>query len=380
MSTRQDIDVETATAAPPPINELQLETKIAQATSIESTPISETDNDFRPVSHTAAAGSVETEIELPLWSQPKSPIPTPVSPANETSDWENLPPADSQPVELPVLESDPVSVPDGGKCLPMQRQPPKYAGPQVRFEIIDNTVPWTEKLSETIQNVKSKLAVENEPAARNGMEVNLRLLEVLERQMADIEVRKVSLSDEEKQYWQHQLDAIALMLNTSDSADSDLTRHNAAINTLEHLRKAVERLESIAELRLTNGAFCTEVSGFGQFKTFPTTTFAPSQRMLVYCEVENYSTMQMQVVSQTEVCTRLRGSYVIYDQQGRAVQQAEYPIVEDIARKRRRDFYMHFPIQLDNLASGSYKLELMVEDLNGNKTASIEPELEFQVK
>jgi hypothetical protein len=381
ISTSDVMVQENAGVAPAPtISDAKMETNIAQASSIESTSNAETDNDFQPVSHTAAVGNVEIEIELPLWSQPKTPVPSPVPPATETPEAKAPPVEVPKTVELPMLDLGPVSVPDGGMHFPRRRQPQTYSGPPVRFEIIDNTVPWTEKLSETIQNVQSRLAIENEPAARNGMEVNLRLLEVLQRQMADVEVRQDSLSDEEKQYWQHQLDAIALMLNSSDSADSDLTRHSTVINTLEHLRKAVERLESIAELQIKNGAFCTEVSGFGQFKAFPTTTFTPGQRMLVYCEVENYSTVQVQEISQTEAHTRLRGSYVIYDQQGRAVQQSEYPIVQDIARKRRRDFYMHFPIQLESLAPGSYKLELMVEDLNGNKTASIEPDLEFQVK
>ncbi len=370
-TTKEVMVVENFARAPAPrIEDLRIDANLAQAGAIDSVPIEETGNDFQAVGHTSAVS--ENEI---AWTQPSSPDVSRVAPTIEAGEPETQPAT----AELPMLDLGPVSVPDGGKSLPMNRKLTTYAGPPVRFEVIDNTVPWTEQLSATIQHVQSQLAIEDEPAARNGLEVNLRLLEVLQRQMADVEVRQDSLSDEEKQFWKHQLDAIALMLNPNDSADSDLARHHTAINTLEHLRKAVERLESIAELKITNGAFCTEVSGFGQFKTFPTTSFAPRQRMLVYCEVENYSTMQKQVVSQTQVHTRLRGSYVIYDQQGRAVQQAEYPIVEDIARKRRRDFYMYFPIQLEDLTVGQYKLELMVEDLNGNQTASVEPGLEFHV-
>jgi hypothetical protein len=41
---------------------------------------------------------------------------------------------------------------------------------------------------------------------------------------------------------------------------------------------------------------------------------------------------------------------------------------------------MHFPIQLNNLSAGKYKLQLLVEDLNGNKSAGLEPGLEFEVK
>ena len=66
-------------------------------------------------------------------------------------------------------------------------------------------------------------------------------------------------------------------------------------------------------------------------------------------------------------------------EQGRVVQQAEYPVVEDVVRKRRRDFYMYFPVQLKRLPVGSYRLELLVEDLGGNKTASM-PAMDFMVR
>ena len=308
----------------------------------------------------------------------------------EVTESNNFAPAEStytetveqKTLELPVLESikanETVHVPDATPT-PLMHRPQLYTGPNVRFEVIDNTVPWSEKLDETIQSVQSRLSIESEPETKNGLEINLRLLEVLKRQMIDVEDRKDALTNEEKQYWQHQLDAIALMLN-SDGQGSDLDRHNTAINTLDHLRKAVERLESIADLKISNGEFCTEVSGFGQFKAFTSTTFNSDQRMLVYCEVENYSSVQREINAQSQVQTQLRGSYAIYDQDGKAVQQSAYPVVDDIARKRRRDFYMHFPIQLNNLPAGKYKLQLLVEDLNGSKSAGLEPGLEFEVQ
>ncbi len=352
------------------------ETDIAQASPIASNSSPESNNDFQPASHSTEAENIEIESELSTWLQPTAPALV----ATVTPDSDPFPAGSTATAELAGLDVSPGDAPDTQKQPVRSSRPQAYAGLPVRFEVIDNTVPWNEKLAETIQNVKSQLALEVEPATRNGLEVNLRLLEILQRQMADVEVRNDSLSNEEKQYWQHQLDALTMMLNSSDVGESDLTRHHTAIETLDHLRKAVERLESIAELRITNGAFCTAVSGFGQFRAFPSTTFSPGQRMLVYCEVENYSSTQRQAALKSEVVTRLRGSFVIYNEQGRAVQQAEYPIVEDVSTKRRRDFYMHFPVQLGNLTSGHYRLELMVEDLNGNKTGSVEPGLEFRVQ
>ena len=255
--------------------------------------------------------------------------------------------------------------------------PPK---PQVIVEVVDNTVPWSVKLVETIDNVRRQRDGESDPMVRNGIEVNLRLLEVLQRQMITVEENRNLMPNNEADYWQHQLDAIALMLPSTNDSVSDLDRHNTAHQTLEHLRKAVERLESMAALKVSAGKFCTEISGFGKYKPFASSVFESGQKTLVYCEVENYMSNAHVVNSESSYHTRLRGSYVIYDSQGRVVQQSEYPAVEDVARNRRRDFYMYFPIQIGDLAAGDYKLELLVEDLSSNKTAALKPGITFQVR
>ena len=255
--------------------------------------------------------------------------------------------------------------------------PPK---PEVIVEVVDNTVPWSVKLEETIENVRRQRDGENDPMVRNGVEVNLRLLEVLQRQMVTVEENRSLMPNNEALYWQHQLDAIALMLPSANDGVSDLDRHNTAHQTLDHLRKAVERLESMAALKVSAGKFCTEISGFGKYKPFASSVFEAGQKTLVYCEVENYLSNAHVVNSESSYHTRLRGSYVIYDSQGRVVQQSEYPAVEDIARNRRRDFYMYFPIQIGELAAGDYNLELLVEDLGSNKTAALKPGISFQVR
>ena len=279
------------------------------------------------------------------------------------------PAATAQPFELPKLEFT--------HAQPEEEK----TQPEVRVEIVDNTVPWTVKLEETIKTVRDQLSNETDLNTRNGLEVNLRLLEVLERQMQGIEKREKQnmLTDVEKQYWQHQLNAVTLMLDASQREQGP-ARNIAAIDTLGHLRKAVERLESLANLVVSNPAFCTEISGFGQFKAFPSSNFKPRQRMLIYCEVENYMSNETIVDRSTKVHTKLHGSLAIYDQSGQAVQQSEYPIVDDVARKRRRDFYMYFPLQLNDLPAGQYNLVLTVEDLNGNKSASTEPAMAFTVR
>ncbi|MFK7769103.1 MAG: hypothetical protein AB8B55_17905 [Mariniblastus sp.] len=310
---------------------------------------------FSPATTFTPAPMIPTTTAIPA----ATAIPTAMTPAEI-----------AEPFVLPNFQPEPAEESDF--------QP--ESEPEVRIEVVDKTVPWTVKLDETIENVRAQLSNEADPNAKNGIEVNLRLLEMLERQMRDIDQRERQnmLSNGEKQYWKHQLDAITLMLDSSQT--NKVITNRVADNTLGHLRKAVDRLEALANLNVTNGAFCTEISGFGQFKTFPSTNFKPRQRMLIYCEVENYLSNQKLVDGSEQVHTKLRGSFAIYDSHGRVVQQAEYPVVDDISRKRRRDFYMYFPLQLGELVAGQYKLVLNVEDLNGNKTATIEPAMNFSVQ
>ena len=102
--------------------------------------------------------------------------------------------------------------------------------------------------------------------------------------------------------------------------------------------------------------------------------------MLVYCEVESFKTVEHQTATGNDFRTRLRGSFAIYDANGKVVQQAEFPTVDDVARKRRRDFYMYLPVTLGDLPAGNYVLHALVEDIYGNKTASLDPPLSFSVE
>ncbi|QEG24614.1 hypothetical protein [Mariniblastus fucicola] len=246
-----------------------------------------------------------------------------------------------------------------------------------------NAVTWKSRLDEAIELAEVRLNRMNQPS--DASVVNLRLLKALRGQMEQVEASPgtADYSENESQYWQHQLEAITTMLSSTageNQAVTDYHRHQTAHETLEHLRSAVAQLESIASLKVTSGQFCTEITGFGQFRTFPSTTFSAGQKMLVYCEVENHKTIESQTATGNDFRTRLRGSFAIYNANGKVVQQAEFPTVDDVARKRRRDFYMYMPVTLGDLPAGQYVLHALVEDIYGNKTASLDPPLKFRVE
>ena len=271
---------------------------------------------------------------------------------------------------------DPV---DHGQAIPTDVPP---VGVEALMKL--NAVTWQSRLAQTVDLVQEQLNQQNiDSDTRTSLEVNLRLLDVLSRQMGDLVENQQQFSSSENQYWQDQLEAITSMLKVADPVDgraNELLRHHTAHETLTHLRNAVAHLESLANLRVVAGEFCTEVSGYGQFNPFAYNVFPVGQKVLVYCEVENFNSTPQDSDTGVSYLTRLRGSYAIYNSSGHAVQQAEFPTLEDTARKRRRDFYMHLPITIGNLAAGNYELHLLIEDLGGNKTASLTPPLLFTVE
>ena len=193
-----------------------------------------------------------------------------------------------------------------------------------------NAVTWKSRLAETVDLVNAQLNEQGvDSETRTSLEINLRLLDVLSRQMNDIVENQQQFSQSENQYWQDQLEAITSMLKVADPLNEDtdgraneMLKHRTAYETLDHLRKAVAHLESLANLRVVSGAFCTEVSGYGQFRLFERDVFPAGQQVLVYCEIENFMSTQQTSEAGDSFHTRLRGSYAIYDSSGHAVQQA----------------------------------------------------------
>lgn len=117
-----------------------------------------------------------------------------------------------------------------------------------------------------------------------------------------------------------------------------------------------------AGLQLVNCQFCTEIKGFGQVTPFASTKFTNNQRTLVYCEVENYESVTQTTSEGIQFVTRFCGKYQILDAGGAVVQAGQFPEIEDITNRRRRDFYLYFPVTLKSLPAGNYQLKLSIED------------------
>ena len=184
----------------------------------------------------------------------------------------------------------------------------------------------------------------------------------------------------------HPLLKLSRPLLTTILSSNQLEAQNS---TLLELQDAIKQLKtkpvpasSVApELSLRNAAFCTKISGFGQFKPFAANDFSSSQKTLLYCEVENQTSKQFtNFDGSKQFETVLHGSVVIYDANDQIVQTADFPAIKDVARHQRRDFYVYFPVQFNNLAAGDYQLELSVEDASASETAVLRPFMRFSVR
>lgn len=231
------------------------------------------------------------------------------------------------------------------------------------------------QLDSSIQKLKDQIEIETSLNRRNALEVNLKLLEFLRHQLVN-DGTLISLSPDEKESWEHQLKAMETMPHGGGKEATG----EATDATLDSLRKAMARLESIAELQVTNGAICSEIKGFGQHKPFPENTFQAGQPILVYCEIANYESKEQEVNSEKLVQSKFKGIYKIENVDGKLVQTGDYPIIEDNAPKRRSDFYLYFKIELKQLEAGNYRLRLEIEDLIGQKKGHLEEDLLFIVQ
>ncbi len=174
----------------------------------------------------------------------------------------------------------------------------------------------------------------------------------------------------QQQYWTNQLYALAVYL------DGEAIAHSArrATEAKVHLDQAAYHLGTAGNLVVKNLAFCTAVRSFGVVREFDQKEFRPGQVVLLYAELENFSVEE----TPEGYRTTLRGSYHIYDARGNQVASEELPMVEDLCRNRRRDFFVSYRIQLpQRIYPGRHKLQLTLEDAKSQRMATAT--LEFSV-
>jgi hypothetical protein len=128
-------------------------------------------------------------------------------------------------------------------------------------------------------------------------------------------------------------------------------------------------LIGISDLRL-----CRSIAGFGSFEPLADERVKAGQRLLVYCELTGlqYEVRDAGFVSRISSRVELKsapGGPVIWEQ--------ELGDAEDACRRRRRDYYVNYFVDLPKaLHPGSYRLRLLQTDLVAGSATSSEIPLE----
>ena len=141
------------------------------------------------------------------------------------------------------------------------------------------------------------------------------------------------------------------------------------------LEEAAGKLGDAAALVVRNMAFCSEIQSYGCYKAFKANEFSPDQEVLLYAEIDNFSSES----TARGFHTSLRSSYQIFDARGQRVADHDFTVTEEHCQNQRRDFFIGYHLRLPKrIYSGKHTLQLTVEDLKSHKVG--QSQIDFVVK
>lgn len=242
-------------------------------------------------------------------------------------------------------------------------------------------IAWRPAIKQAIDSVEQTISQTNDSQEKQSLEIYLRLLRLIAHD-PDQAVRSIeSLPKPRQAFWREQIFALSQIIQAPEAEqDAMFVNHSRqATKALAHLQNAIDSLKSEATLQLRQVQFCQEIRSFGDYDLARTTLMAPGEPMLIYCEVLNYLATQSSDIGGGYYHTNLVPSYMIFDAQQQVVSQKEFAVVRDRCRSRRQDFYLVLQLEVPNLPSGKYHLQVSVEDQEANKIAVSAP-IPFQVR
>ena len=142
--------------------------------------------------------------------------------------------------------------------------------------------------------------------------------------------------------------------------------------TIEQLRGAIAQLGQTADLKLRNTTFCHRIVSFGNYERFREDRFTTGQPVLLYSEVENFTSLRS---SNDGYRTVLQSVIEIYQASDMQKPAATIPLAsdttEDFCRAQRRDYFHSYEFSIPpNLKPGQYTLVLRIVDQQSRKVAT----------
>ena len=219
---------------------------------------------------------------------------------------------------------------------------------------------WQSQLHGAITELQRTVAPQPTTVAELHDHMKLRTLQLLAGDEEEAYRAIPGASPAQQEYWSNQLFAISAYL----SATTQLDEKQRAIAALTPLDDARARLSELASLRIRNLSFVTSVDGFGVYEPSAGAKFAPGEKVMLYAEVENFTSN----ASEKGYATSLGTSFKVLDEGDRLVDGKQFPDVQDTCRNRRRDFHMQYELALPvRIYPGPYKIELTITDHHSGK-------------
>ena len=230
---------------------------------------------------------------------------------------------------------------------------------------------WTHHLSQAIDGLKAQTSASPQGTDDLRDHAALRMLYLAAGQRDKALDPIPGAPALQQDFWSNQLFGLATYLDHEQiPRESDRARRAKG-----HLVAAASRLGQLGPLAVRNLAFCSEVRSYGVYEEFDSLEFEAGQQVLLYAEVDNYTSQE----TEKGFHTALKSGYEIWDDQGERIDRNEFSVTDDHCQNRRHDFFMRYRIHMpDRIKPGEYTLRLTIEDVQSGKFDHAQ--IEFRIK
>ena len=206
--------------------------------------------------------------------------------------------------------------------------------------------------------------------------VNLRMLNLVNGDVSQAVEPIPGISSADQEFWQQMIWSVSNYFDDQGMPDPSVR----SAETIEQLRGAIAQLGQTADLKLRNTTFCHRIVSFGNYERFKEDRFTTGQPVLLYSEVENFTSRRS---SNDGYRTILQSSIELYRASDLEQPAATIPLsadtTEDFCRAQRRDYFHSYEFSIPpNLEPGQYTLKLRVVDQQSRKVA--ESKVNFEVE
>lgn len=206
--------------------------------------------------------------------------------------------------------------------------------------------------------------------------VNLRMLHLVAGDVGQAVEPIPGIASADQEFWQQMIWSVSNYFDDQGMPEASVR----SAETIEQLRGAIAQLSQTADLKLRNTTFCHRIVSFGNYDRFKVDRFTTGQPVLLYSEVENFTSLRS---SNDGYRTVLQSAIEIYKASDLQQPAETIPLAsdttEDFCRAQRRDYFHSYEFSIPpNLEPGQYTLVLRVVDQQSRKVATSRVNFELE--